>query len=71
MQKRKMIVTYVFHLYFFRFMFPENLESFSVFKNIDSDFYNFTVFVTSSIFLERVFPPFCKFITVLSRILGG
>ena len=52
-------------------MFPENLESFSVFKNIDSDFYNFTVFVTSSIFLERVFPPFCKFITVLSRILGG
>ena len=51
-------------------MFPENPESFiSVFKNINSDFYNFKVFV--GIFLKKVFLPFCKFMTVLARILGG
>ena len=51
-------------------MFPENPGSFSVFKNINSDFYNFKVFVTG-IFLKKVFLPFSKIMTVLARILGG
>ena len=46
---------YVFHLYFFRF-FPENPENSSVFKKIHSDFYNFTVFVTSRYFPRESFP---------------
>ena len=55
-KKGKIIVTSVLHLHFFRFMFPENPESFSVFKNINSDFYNFKVFVTSRYLSQESFP---------------
>ena len=39
-------------------MFTENPESFSVFKNINIDFYNFEVFTTSSYLSRENFPSF-------------
>ena len=36
-------------------LFPENSENSIVFKNINSDFYNFTVFVTTRYLFSKKF----------------
>ena len=41
---------------FFRNIFPESPESFSVFKNINSDFYTLKVFATSRYLSRESFP---------------
>ena len=51
-------------------MFPENPECFSVFKNINSDFYILKYLQLVGIFLEKICLRLCKFMTVLARILG-